>query len=187
MVSIEIRPIDRAWTYTRAMHGTSMAVALAWPERVDLSGHRLMLDIGGVGCGLLRAPGPSGDLGLPSPPPRGPTRHVEEQRGGRSPSGVSRPPRVHGVPRRAVPPPSEAEQGSASPESVSWRCMSGSSRRRAIAPERVAASVPDVAEEEGRGGRLEGSPPAHHPTAAERQEISKARVASTTSGGFRLG
>jgi len=29
------------------MHGTSMAAALAWPERIDLSGHRLMLDIGG--------------------------------------------------------------------------------------------------------------------------------------------
>ena len=38
---------DRVRTYTRAMHGTSMAAALAWPERVDLSGHRLMLDIGG--------------------------------------------------------------------------------------------------------------------------------------------
>ena len=39
--------VDRARTYTRAMHGTSMAAALAWPERVDLSAHRLMLDIGG--------------------------------------------------------------------------------------------------------------------------------------------
>jgi SAM-dependent methyltransferase len=38
---------DRVRTFTRAMHGTSMAAALAWPERVDLSGHRLMLDIGG--------------------------------------------------------------------------------------------------------------------------------------------
>ena len=38
---------DRVRTYTRAMHGTSMAAALAWPMRVDLSGHRLMLDIGG--------------------------------------------------------------------------------------------------------------------------------------------
>jgi predicted O-methyltransferase YrrM len=38
---------DRARTYTRAMHGTSMAAALAWPEHVDLSGHRRMLDIGG--------------------------------------------------------------------------------------------------------------------------------------------
>ena len=38
---------DRVRAYTRAMHGTSMAAALAWPERVDLSGHRLMLDIGG--------------------------------------------------------------------------------------------------------------------------------------------
>ncbi len=38
---------DRVRTYTRAMHGTGMAAALAWPERIDLSGHRLMLDIGG--------------------------------------------------------------------------------------------------------------------------------------------
>ena len=38
---------DRMRTYTRAMHGTSMAAALAWPQRVDLSGHRRMLDIGG--------------------------------------------------------------------------------------------------------------------------------------------
>jgi hypothetical protein len=38
---------DRARTYTRAMHGTSMAAALAWPERVDLSGHRRLLDVAG--------------------------------------------------------------------------------------------------------------------------------------------
>jgi len=38
---------DRVRTYTRAMHGTSMAAALAWPEHVDLSGHHRMLDIGG--------------------------------------------------------------------------------------------------------------------------------------------
>jgi len=38
---------DRVRTYTRAIHGTSMAAALTWPKRVDLSGHRLMLDIGG--------------------------------------------------------------------------------------------------------------------------------------------
>src|SRR5262249_61326274 len=47
---------DRVRTYTRAMHSASMAAALAWPERVDLSGHRLMLHIGG---------GP----GAPAPPP----------------------------------------------------------------------------------------------------------------------
>jgi SAM-dependent methyltransferase len=29
------------------MHGMSMGPALAWPEVVDLSGHRIMLDIGG--------------------------------------------------------------------------------------------------------------------------------------------
>src|SRR5262245_55358586 len=38
---------DRVRTYTRAMHGTSMAAALAWPVQIDLSAHRLMLDIGG--------------------------------------------------------------------------------------------------------------------------------------------
>jgi cyclopropane fatty-acyl-phospholipid synthase-like methyltransferase len=38
---------DRVRAYTCAMHGTSMAAALAWPKKVDLSGHRLMLDIGG--------------------------------------------------------------------------------------------------------------------------------------------
>jgi SAM-dependent methyltransferase len=38
---------DRVRTYTRAIHGTSMAAALAWPKRVDLSGHRRMLDVGG--------------------------------------------------------------------------------------------------------------------------------------------
>jgi SAM-dependent methyltransferase len=37
---------DRVRKYTRAMHSVSMGAALAWPERVDLSGHRLMLDIG---------------------------------------------------------------------------------------------------------------------------------------------
>jgi len=32
---------------TRAMHSGSMGPALAWPDTMDLSGHRLMLDIGG--------------------------------------------------------------------------------------------------------------------------------------------
>jgi len=36
-----------AATFTRAMHSVSMAPALAWPDHVDLSRHRLMLDIGG--------------------------------------------------------------------------------------------------------------------------------------------
>jgi hypothetical protein len=36
-----------ARAFTRAMHGTSMGPALAWPEVVDLSGHRVMLDVGG--------------------------------------------------------------------------------------------------------------------------------------------
>jgi len=33
--------------FTRTMHSTSMAPALAWPELVDLSARRLLLDIGG--------------------------------------------------------------------------------------------------------------------------------------------
>jgi hypothetical protein len=47
---------DRARTYTRAMHGASMAAALAWPERVDLFGHRRMLDVaGGSGAHAIGA------------------------------------------------------------------------------------------------------------------------------------
>ncbi len=38
---------ELARTFTLGMHGLSMAAALAWPDAVDLSGHRLMLDIGG--------------------------------------------------------------------------------------------------------------------------------------------
>ncbi len=33
--------------FTRAMHSTSMAPALAWPDLIDLSTNRLMLDVGG--------------------------------------------------------------------------------------------------------------------------------------------
>jgi O-methyltransferase/methyltransferase family protein len=33
--------------FTRGMHGISMGPGLAWPEFADLSGHRLMLDVGG--------------------------------------------------------------------------------------------------------------------------------------------
>jgi hypothetical protein len=36
-----------ARTFTRAMHGRSMGPALTWPEHLDLSGHRVMLDVGG--------------------------------------------------------------------------------------------------------------------------------------------
>ncbi len=38
---------DLARAFTRAMHSTSMGPALAWPDTLDLSGHRLMLDVGG--------------------------------------------------------------------------------------------------------------------------------------------
>jgi O-methyltransferase domain len=33
--------------FTRGMHSISMGPALAWPDVVDLSRHRLMLDVGG--------------------------------------------------------------------------------------------------------------------------------------------
>jgi O-methyltransferase domain/Dimerisation domain len=38
---------DRARFFTRAMHGVSYAPALAWPDHVDLSGARILLDVGG--------------------------------------------------------------------------------------------------------------------------------------------
>lgn len=38
---------DRARAFTRAMHSASMAPALAWPDAVDLSAHRTLLDVGG--------------------------------------------------------------------------------------------------------------------------------------------
>ncbi len=38
---------DRARAFTRAMHSASMAPALAWPDVVDLSAHRTLLDVGG--------------------------------------------------------------------------------------------------------------------------------------------
>jgi SAM-dependent methyltransferase len=38
---------ERARTFTRAMHSYSMGPARTWPEALDLSGHQLLLDIGG--------------------------------------------------------------------------------------------------------------------------------------------
>jgi cyclopropane fatty-acyl-phospholipid synthase-like methyltransferase len=38
---------EAARQFTRAMHSASMAPALAWPEKIDLSSNRLMLDVGG--------------------------------------------------------------------------------------------------------------------------------------------
>jgi len=38
---------DLAAHFTRAMHSTSMAPALSWPDRLDLSANHLILDIGG--------------------------------------------------------------------------------------------------------------------------------------------
>jgi SAM-dependent methyltransferase len=40
------QPSDRR-LFTRAMHSMSMSAALAWPQALDLSAHRLMLDVGG--------------------------------------------------------------------------------------------------------------------------------------------
>jgi len=41
------RQTERARAFTRMMHNHSMAAALAWPDRLDLSGCRVMLDVGG--------------------------------------------------------------------------------------------------------------------------------------------
>ena len=38
---------ELARAFTRAVHSTSMGPALAWPDTLDLSGHRRMLDVGG--------------------------------------------------------------------------------------------------------------------------------------------
>lgn len=39
--------IERAKEFTRGMHSASMAPALVWPHRIDLSPYRRLLDIGG--------------------------------------------------------------------------------------------------------------------------------------------
>jgi O-methyltransferase domain len=41
--------------FTRAMHSASMGPAMAWPEKIDLSQHRLMLDVGGGGAHSIGA------------------------------------------------------------------------------------------------------------------------------------
>ena len=38
---------ERARAFTRMMHSHSMGAALAWPDKIDLTGHRTMLDAGG--------------------------------------------------------------------------------------------------------------------------------------------
>jgi hypothetical protein len=38
---------EQAVNFTRAMHSSSIAPGLAWPEALDLSHHRVMLDVGG--------------------------------------------------------------------------------------------------------------------------------------------
>lgn len=38
---------ELAKQFTRAMHSASMGPATAWPEKIELSGHRMLLDVGG--------------------------------------------------------------------------------------------------------------------------------------------
>ncbi len=47
---------NRAQTFTRAMHSRSVSAGLAWPRLLDLSGHRVMLDVaGGSGAHAMGA------------------------------------------------------------------------------------------------------------------------------------
>jgi hypothetical protein len=39
--------VERARAFTRMMHSHSKAAAMAWPDKIDLSGSRMMLDVGG--------------------------------------------------------------------------------------------------------------------------------------------
>src|SRR5262249_37088682 len=46
----------RARVFTQAMHSQSTAPAMAWPDKLDLSNHRMMLDIaGGSGAHAIGA------------------------------------------------------------------------------------------------------------------------------------
>jgi hypothetical protein len=45
--SVHDRHAERAAAFTRWMHSTSIGPALHWPDSIDLSAHRRMLDIGG--------------------------------------------------------------------------------------------------------------------------------------------
>lgn len=48
--------IERTQTFTRAMHSASVAAAAGWVRKVDFTGHRKMLDIGGgSGAHALKA------------------------------------------------------------------------------------------------------------------------------------
>jgi hypothetical protein len=48
--------VTRARVFTRAMHSQSIAPAMAWPKRLDLSNHKMMLDIaGGSGAHAIGA------------------------------------------------------------------------------------------------------------------------------------
>jgi methylase of polypeptide subunit release factors len=42
-----VEQAELARAFTRIMHSRSIGPALAWPETVDLSSHRLFLDVGG--------------------------------------------------------------------------------------------------------------------------------------------
>jgi hypothetical protein len=45
--SMHEKEVELAKQFTRAMHSASMGPATAWPEQIDLSGHRVLLDVGG--------------------------------------------------------------------------------------------------------------------------------------------
>ena len=47
MFQSHVEQAELARAFTRIMHSRSIGPALAWPETVDLSGHRLFLDVGG--------------------------------------------------------------------------------------------------------------------------------------------
>lgn len=47
MFTVHDEQAELARVFTRSMHASSMAPALAWPELLDLAGHEVMLDVGG--------------------------------------------------------------------------------------------------------------------------------------------
>ena len=47
MFQSHVEQAELARAFTRIMHSRSIGPALAWPETLDLSGHRLFLDVGG--------------------------------------------------------------------------------------------------------------------------------------------
>jgi hypothetical protein len=47
MFQSHVEQAELARAFTRIMHSRGMGPALAWPEALDLSGHQLLLDVGG--------------------------------------------------------------------------------------------------------------------------------------------